>query len=114
MANTLKIEKSGTDILTHSVINGVDGSNLIANGKTAVFNGKTAYTATQDCWIALYWSTNIGSVSIDGGNIWFGQSQNWGTFWFPLRKGQTLTLGALNQLGPNGTNDCVRVYGVKR
>lgn len=96
-----------------SIFGGIDGSNLIANGKSATFGTSTSYTAPQDCWMCMYWSTNIGSVKIDGGNIWFSQSQNWGTFWFPMRKGQVVTVGAINQVGANGTNDCVRVYGVK-
>ena len=47
MANTLKVKLEGTSVLTQSVLNGIDVSNVIA----ASVNVKTGspYTATQDC-----------------------------------------------------------------
>lgn len=112
--NIQLMSENGVDNLFPVTKWAIDGSNIIANGKSATFGTGTTYTATQDCWISMYFSNGINGVKIDGGEtIFFGSNQTWGTYWFPLKKGQTVTIGNTSQLGPNGTNDCVRVYGIK-
>lgn len=70
----------------------------INTDKVLVSTVTNPYTATQNCWVNIYSSINVGNISINGVNIYLGQSQNWQTYIFPLMKGQTLSFGSTAQV----------------
>ena len=99
--NIQLMSADGTDNLFPRIKLCVDGNNLIASGTNLA-----SYTATEDCFIAFYSSVNVGSIKINGGSVWFGQTGNWMTYGYYLLKGSTITFGTSAQV--NG----YRVFGL--
>lgn len=70
----------------------------INTGRLLTSTVTSPYIAIQDCYVNIYSSVNVGSINIDGVNIFLGQAGNWMTYIIPLAKGQTLTFGDSNQV----------------
>lgn len=89
MANTLKVIVENENVLTQSVLNGIDTVNIIAS------NIKT-YTATQDCFVYMAVFAAMTKAYIDGVEI--AQHINGADHSefniILLKKGQTLTFSS--------------------
>ena len=87
------MSENGVDNLYPKVQMAIDGNNILASGSNLA-----SYTATQDCFISFYSSTNVNSININGSNVWFGQTSTWMTFGYYLMKGSTISFGSSNQV----------------
>lgn len=90
------IHESGNNVLTESVLNGIDVNNILFSNHTSGYD--TNYTAIQDCYVFVY---AVDSVYID--NISFLTDN----CLFLLKNGQTFK-------SHNKSNGRIDIYGIKR
>lgn len=125
MANTLKVKLEGTNVLTQSVLNGVDISNKLANG-SGIINSSTPFVlqATDDCFIMLGYVCGTPQsfhIYLDNEVFDFMPSSQTnvtvcagpnGSITMPLKKNQTIKI---ERTGTSGSLGYVyNVYGLKR
>jgi len=93
MANTLKVKLDGTNVLTQSVMNGIDTSQ---SPTTVSITSSAGYTASEDCWAIAHTSRTQGQWFVDDVAIFGSGGSTSICPIIPLKAGQTLKTSTSN------------------
>lgn len=105
--NDFNLHLEGTKVLSESILNGIDVSNVIASISTQGVH--LTYTAVQDCFVVVDYTSNSGSVYLKIDNVVISYAQGMNGLLYLLKKGQTI-----DYLGTSNTNSHFYAYGLKR
>jgi len=94
MANQLKVTLDGENVLTDSVLPGINKLDVLSSEEKW---GQINWTATEDCIVFTLTQGNYMATYVDGISVWCSSDNRYTdgqSAAIPLKKGQTITVGS--------------------